>query len=156
MQKNKALNILFRVLKTVARVLIINIPAVIILLCLRAANQLSWISAGVALLAFWGISGVIVFYVFKDLDDFMNYLKKLAQGFEPELPKLHWGVFSSTRLTKTFLNVKNLWSNQFASTGSVLENLPNPMLMIDKNQKIVSPNLISKTKQIKFKLFKSK
>ncbi len=144
MKKNKVLNILLRVLKTVARVLIINIPAVIILLCLRAANQLSWISAGVALLAFWGISGIIVFYVFKDLDDFMNYLKKLAQGFEPELPKLHWGIFSSTRLTKTFLNVKNLWSNQFASAGSVLENLPNPMLMIDENQKIVFANFSAK------------
>ena len=144
MKKKKALNVLVRVLKTIARVLILNIPAVIILLCLLAANQLSWVSAGIALLAFWGISGIIVFYVFKDLDDFMNYLRKLAQGFEPELPKLHWGIFSSTRLTKTFLSVKNLWSNQFASAESVLENLPNPMLMIDENQKIVFTNFSAK------------
>ena len=74
----------------------------------------------------------------------MNYLRKLAQGFEPELPKLHWGIFSSARLTKTFLSVKNLWSNQFASAGSVLENLPNPMLMVDEKQKIVFTNFSAK------------
>jgi len=71
----------------------------------------------------------------------MIYLKKLAQGFEPELPKLHWGIFSSRHLTKTFLSVKNLWSNQFLSDRTVLENLPNPMLMLDEEQKIVFSNL---------------
>ena len=141
MKKKKVLNVFLRVLKTMARVVILNIPAVIILLVLLYLDKLSWISAGISLLAFWGISAVIVFYVFKDLDNFMIYLKKLAQGFEPDLPKLHWGIFSSRHLTKTFLSVKNLWSNQFLSDSSVLENLPNPMLMTDENQKIVFANL---------------
>lgn len=141
MKKKKVLNAFKRFLKTAERVLVINIPAVIILLGLMAADQLSWISAGVSLLAFWGISGVIVFYVFKDLDNFMAYLKKLAQGFEPELPKLHWGIFSSVRLTRTFLSVKNLWSNQFLSDKSVLENLTNPLIMLDQNNTIVFANL---------------
>lgn len=141
MRKKKALNVFRRILKIAARVLIVNIPAVIILLVLLAMDQLSWISAGISLLAFWGISAIVVFYVFKDLDNFMIYLKKLAQGFEPELPKLHWGIFSSMRLTNTFLSVKNLWSNQFLSDRSVLENLPNPILMLDEDQKIVFSNL---------------
>lgn len=141
MRKKKALNVFMRILKTIARVLILNIPAVIILLVLLAMDQLSWISAGISLLAFWGISAIIVFYVFKDLDNFMIYMKKLAQGFEPELPKLRWGIFSSRHLTKTFLSVKNLWSNQFLSDRSVLENLPNPLLMIDENLKVVFANL---------------
>ena len=141
MRKKKALNVGLRILKTGARVLILNIPAVIILLVLLATHKLSWISAGISLLAFWGISAIVVFYVFKDLDNFMNYLKKLAQGFEPELPKLHWGIFSSRHLTKTFLSVKNLWSNQFLSDRSVLENLTNPLLMSDNDQKIVFANL---------------
>ncbi len=140
MRKKKVLNVGLRVLKTSARVLILNIPAVIILLVLLATHKLSWISAGISLLAFWGISAIIVFYVFKDLDNFMNYLKKLAQGFEPELPKLRWGFFSSRHLTKTFLSVKNLWSNQFLSDRSVLENLTNPLLMSDNDQKIVFAN----------------
>lgn len=141
MKKKKVINAFIRVLKTIARVLILNIPAVIILLGLLAANKLSWISAGVSLLAFWAISGIIVFYVFKDLDNFMIYLKKLAQGIEPELPKLRWGIFSSMNLTKSFLSVKNLWSNQFLSDSSVLENLPNPLLMIAPDQKVVFANL---------------
>lgn len=140
MQKKKELNVLVHISKTIARVLILNIPAVIILLGLMAADKLSWISAGISLLAFWAISGIVVFYVFNDLDNFMIYLKKLAQGFEPELPKLHWGIFSSMRLTKTFLSVKNLWSSQFLSDRSILENLPNPMLMITTDQKIVFAN----------------
>ena len=141
MKKNKELNVWIRILKNVARVLILNIPAVIILLGLMAANKLSWISAGISLLAFWGISAIIVIYVFKDLDNFMTYLKKLAQGFEPELPKLHWGIFSSMRLTNTFLSVKNLWSNQFLSDKSVLENLTNPLILLDTNKTIVFANL---------------
>lgn len=145
MTKKKALNVFLRILKTIARVLILNIPAVIILLVLLATNKLSWISAGISLLAFWGISAIVVFYVFKDLDNFMIYMKKLAQGFEPELPKLHWGIFSSRHLTKTFLSVKNLWSSQFLSDRSVLENLPNPMLMIDEDKKIVFANLSAKS-----------
>ena len=140
MQKKKVLNVFIRVLKTVARVLVLNIPAVIILLSLIAADKLSWRAAGISLLAFWAISGIIVFYVFKDLDNFMVYLKKLAQGFEPELPKLHWGIFSSMRLTNTFLSVKNLWSNQILSDHSILENLPNPMLMLDGDQTVVFMN----------------
>ena len=141
MKKKKVQNVFLHLAKTVARVLILNIPAVIILFALMAADKLSWISAGISLLAFWAISGIIVFYVFKDLDNFMSYLKKLAQGFEPELPKLHWGIFSSMHLTKTFLSVKKLWSNQFLSDSSVLENLPNPLIMIDKNKEIVFANL---------------
>ena len=141
MKKKKAQNVILRPLKIVARVLILNIPAVIILLGLMATNKLSWISAGISLLAFWAISGIIVFYVFKDLDNFMIYLRKLAQGFEPELPKLHWGIFSSRHLTKTFLSVKKLWSNQFLSDTSVLENLPNPLIMVNKEKEIVFANL---------------
>jgi len=141
MQKNKESNVWKHILKTVVRVLILNIPAVIILLGLLALDQLSWVSAGISLIIFWAISGIIVFYVFKDLDNFMIYLKKLAQGFEPDLPKLHWGLFSSMRLTRTFLSVKNLWFNQFLSDTSVMENLPNPLIMLDKEQKIVFANI---------------
>lgn len=141
MHKKKVLNVIKKVLKTSARVLILNIPAVIILLSLLVADKISWLSAFISLLGFWAISTVIVLYVFKDLDTFMAYLKKLAQGIEPELPKLRWGIFSSMRLTNTFLSVKNLWSDQFLSDRSVLENLPSPLLMLDKNQKIVFANL---------------
>ena len=141
MKKKKDLNHFMQFLKTIARVLILNIPAVIILLGLMAADKLSWVSAGVSLVAFWSISGIIVLYFFKDLDNFMNYLKKLAQGFEPELPKLHWGIFSSMHLTKTFLSVKNLWSNQFLSDKSVLENLTNPLIMLDKSKTIFFANV---------------
>ncbi|MBQ4471699.1 MAG: GHKL domain-containing protein [Alphaproteobacteria bacterium] len=140
MRKNKTLNVVARLSKITARVLVLNIPAVIILLVLLLTHRLSWMSAGISLLAFWSISTIIVFYVFKDLDNFMVYLKKLAQGFEPELPKFHWGIFSSTRLTKTFLSVKNLWSNQFLSDSAILQNLPNPMLMIRPDQKVVFAN----------------
>ena len=88
MQKKKALNVPAHILKTIARVLVLNIPAVIILLGLMAANKLSWISAGISLLAFWGISGIIVFYVFKDLDAFILG-KKINQDAEERINYLH-------------------------------------------------------------------
>ena len=140
MTKKKELNAFLRFLKMSARVLILNIPAVIILLICLFLGKISWLTALLSLLGFWAISGIIVWAVFKDLDNFISYLKQLTQGFEPELPKLRWGFFSSMRLTKTFLNLKNIWSNQFLSDFSVLENLSNPLLMTNPDSVIVFAN----------------
>ena len=140
MAKKKELNTFLRFLKMSARVLILNIPAVIILLICLALGKISWLTALICLLGFWAISAIIVRGVFKDLDNFVSYLKQLGQGFEPELPKLKWGFFSSMRLTKTFLSLKNIWSNQFLSDSRILENLSNPLLMTDPDSKIVFAN----------------
>ena len=140
MAKKKELNAFLRFLKMSGRVLILNIPVALVLLFCLILGKISWLTALLSLLGVWFISGTIVWAVFKDLDNFISYLKQLIQGFEPELPKLKWGFFSSMRLTKTFLNLKNIWSNQFLSDTTVLENLPNPLLMIDPDSKIVFAN----------------
>ncbi|MBP5343510.1 MAG: PAS domain-containing protein [Alphaproteobacteria bacterium] len=140
MAKKKELNAFLRILKMSGRVLILNIPVALVLLLCLILGKISWLTALLSLLGVWFISGTIVWAVFKDLDNFILYLKQLIQGVEPEQPKLRWGFFSSMRLTKTFLNLKNIWSNQFLSDASVLENLPNPLLMIDPNSKIVFAN----------------
>ena len=140
MAKKKELNAFLRFLKMSGRVLILNIPTVLILLLCLILGKISWLTALLSVLGVWFISGTIVWAVFKDLDNFISYLKQLIQGFEPELPKLRWGFFSSMRLTKTFLNLKNIWSNQFLSDTTVLENLPNPLLMTDPDSKVVFAN----------------
>ena len=140
MRKKKEINAFLRFLKMSGRVLILNIPTVVVLLFCLCLGKISWLAALLSILAVWLISGTIVYAVFKDLDNFISYLKQLIQGFEPDLPRLRWGFFSSMRLTKTFLNLKNIWSNQFLSDASVLENLPNPLLMTDQNSNVVFAN----------------
>ena len=140
MTKKKELNVFLRFLKMSGRVLILNIPVALVLLLCLILGKISWLTALLSLFGVWLISGTIVWAVFKDLDNFISYLKQLIQGFEPELPKLRWGFFSSMRLTKTFLNLKNIWSNQFLSDTTVLENLPNPLLMTDPDSKVVFAN----------------
>ena len=68
--KKKKVKLLKHIGKLAIRTLIINIPACFILLILLLLKKLTWVSAGISLVSFWGISAIIIFFVFKDLDNF--------------------------------------------------------------------------------------
>lgn len=139
MQKKKV-KIIISIQKLIARTWIINIPAVFILMVLMLMEKLSWISALVALLCFWGVSAFIIFFIFKDLDDFIAYLNKVAEGMGEELPKFKKSLFSSQRLANAYQSVLSLWQKQALSDTSILENLPDPLLMTNMENKIVFMN----------------
>ena len=126
--------------KLVVRTLIINIPALFILLVLLLMKKLTWVSAGISLFSFWAISAIIIFFVFKDLDNFINYLKKASQNLDVELPRFKKGFFSSNRLANTFQSLQNSWRQRALSDVRVLENLPDPILMVNEQEKIVFAN----------------
>lgn len=126
--------------KLAARTLIINIPALLILLILMLMKKLTWISATFSLLSFWAISGIIIFFIFKDLDNFITYLKNASQNLDVELPHFKKGFFSSARLASTFQSLQNSWRQRALSDIRVLENLPDPVLMVNEAQKIVFAN----------------
>ena len=126
--------------KLVVRTLIINIPALFILFVLLLMKKLTWVSAGISLFSFWGISGIIIFFIFKDLDNFINYLKKASQNLDVELPSFKKGFFSSARLANTFQSLQNSWRQRALSDVHVLENLPDPILMVNEQEKIVFAN----------------
>lgn len=129
-----------RFFRLVARIWIISMPAAIILAILLALHKISLITAG------WLFLGVLIFTsfltksVFKELENFIAYLKNLAQGLDIEPPHFNKGVFSSFRLADSFLSVKKLWSNQTLSDTTILENLPDPMIMINVAGEIVFMN----------------
>ena len=77
MAKKKELNAFLRFLKMSGRVLILNIPTVLILLLCLILGKISWLTALLSVLGVWFISGTIVWAVFKDLDNFISYLKQL-------------------------------------------------------------------------------
>ena len=126
--------------KLVVRTLIINIPAFLILFILMLTKKLTWISASISLVSFWGISAIIIFFVFKDLDNFITYLKNASQNLDMELPRFKKGLFSSERLANTFLSLQNAWRQRALSDIHVLENLPDPVLMVNDSQTIVFAN----------------
>ena len=120
-----------------ARVWIMSMPAAIVLILLLLTHK---ITITTALLLFIGVvvfTTFITFSAFQELEVFISYLKKLAQGIEIDLPHFKKGVFSSFRLADTFQSVKNRWSNQTVSDASILEHLPDPLLMIDPKKIIV-------------------
>ena len=139
MKKKKA-KILKYVGKLTIRTLIINIPALFILLGLLLMGKLTWVSAGVSLVSFWGISAIIIFFVFKDLDNFINYLKNDSQNLDLELPRFRRGFFSSARLANTFQSFQNSWRQRALSDIRVLENLPDPILMVNEKEIVVFAN----------------
>ena len=126
--------------KLAVRTLIINIPALFILLILMFMKKLTWISASVSLLSFWGISAIIIFFVFKDLDNFINYLKNASQNLDLELPRFRRGFFSSARLANTFQSFQNSWRQRALSDVRVLENLPDPILMVNEQEIVIFAN----------------
>ena len=126
--------------KLAVRTFIINIPAFFILFVLILLKKLTWLSASISLLSFWGISAIIIFFVFKDLDNFIAYLKNASQNLDMELPRFRKGFFSSARLANTFQSLQNSWRQRALSDVRVLKNLPDPILMVNENQQVVFAN----------------
>ena len=138
--KKKKVKILKYSGKLAIRTLIINIPAFLILLILMLTKKLTWVSASISLLSFWGISAIIIFFVFKDLDKFIAYLKNASQNLDLELPRFKKGFFSSARLVATFQNVQKTWQQKTQSGVHILENLPDPILMVNEKEQVVFAN----------------
>ncbi|MGN1063649.1 MAG: sensor histidine kinase [Alphaproteobacteria bacterium] len=127
-----------------ARIFVLDIPIVLILTVLTVFDKISlWQTLGYFALIFI-ITGLVTAFVFKELENFISYLRSLAQGIDVELPRFHRGIFGSFRLADAFLAVKNLWSSQTMSDASILERLPDPILMINANTNIVFANLIAR------------
>ena len=126
--------------KLAARIWIINIPAVFILLFLMVLGKLSWISAMVSLLCFWAISGGIIFLVFKDLDNFINYLNQWTTNFGKDQPIFRRSLFSPNRLLRAFQAASRIWQQQALSDNHILTNLPDPIILLDDQKKAVFLN----------------
>ena len=146
MKKKKESKTFSSFFRAVARIFVVTLPTTLILLLLLIFGEISIETA----LLFFGliffITAVITTSVFKELENFISYLKTLAQqGLDIEPPRFHKGIFGSFRLADAFLSVKNIWSNQTLSDSSILENLPDPLLMINSDGEIVFANQISRT-----------
>ena len=138
--KKKKVKILKYIGKLSVRTLIINIPAFFILLILLLMKKLTWISASISLVSFWGISAIIIFFVFKDLDNFITYLKNASQNLDLELPRFRRGFFSSARLANTFQTLQASWHQKAQSDVHILKTLPDPILMINEKELVVFAN----------------
>ncbi|MDY6407111.1 MAG: PAS domain-containing sensor histidine kinase [Pseudomonadota bacterium] len=121
-------------------------PAAIVLAILLAWHKISLTTAGVLFLGVIIFTAIVTTSVFKELENFISYLKNLAQGIDIEPPHFKKGVFSSFRLADTFQTVKNIWSNQTLSDTTILENLPDPLVMINVDAEIVFMNQIAQTR----------
>ncbi len=127
-----------------ARIFVLDIPILLILTALIAFKEISWIQGIGYFVVIFIITGIVTTIVFKELENFITYLRSLAQGVDAELPRFHRGIFGSFRLADAFLAVKNLWSEQTLSDASILERLPDPLIMVNQNANIVFANLIAR------------
>jgi len=127
-----------------ARIFVLDIPILIILGLLIIFGEISWLQGLGYFAVIFVITGIVAGFVFKELENFILYLRSLAQGTDIEPPRFHRGIFGSFRLADAFLAVKNLWSEQTLSDASILERLPNPLIMINQNANIVFANLIAR------------
>ena len=121
-------------------------PAAIILAILLALNKISLETAGLFFAGVLIFTSILTTSVFKELENFIAYLKNLAQGADIEPPRFKKGIFSSFRLADTFLSVKKIWSNQTLSDAMILENLPDPMIMMNADGEIVFMNQNAKNR----------
>lgn len=128
----------------IARMFVLNIPTLTVLCALYFLQEISIQKAFLIFGIIFVVTAVITAFVFKELENFISYLKKLAMGIDAELPRFHRGIFGSFRLADTFLKVKNMWSNQTISDASIIEGLPDPLLMINENTNIVFANGIAR------------
>lgn len=140
MKKRKAKKTFFKAFRFWARTFVLNAPIILVLIALLLLKKVSLLTAISFFSIVFIVTALITAYVFHELEQFISYLKNLAQGVEVELPRFHKGIFGSFRLADAFLSVKHLWSNQTLSAGRILENLPDPLLMVDETTNIVFLN----------------
>lgn len=140
MQKKKVKKIRQSALRFLGRLAILNIPCGFILLVLFLKGEISFGLAIFYLLIVFIITSIITLAVFHELDVFISYLKNLSLGQEVDVPSFHRGLFGSKRLARTFMILKNRWTNQRLSEGFILENLPDPLLLLDTEKNIIFAN----------------
>lgn len=145
MSKKKEQKTFLRFFRFTARVWIISMPAVIILALLLLFQKIGLWTALACLAGALVFTAVLTSSVFKELENFISYLKNLAQGWDIEPPHFNKGVFSSFRLADTFQSVKNKWLSQTLSDAQILDNLSIPLVLTDEKKKIVSANQKAKS-----------
>ncbi len=126
-----------------ARAFVMDLPFILVLIILCAMHR---ITISTAFLIFGGIFVVTAFitaFAFHEFEKFITYMRSLAQGRDIEIPRFHKGIFGSFRLADAFITVKKLWSDQTLSDASILDNLPDPLIMINEQAQIVFANQIA-------------
>ncbi len=141
-QKNTPSKFL-EIYRFIARAFIMDLPIIPVLIVLVAMNRIT-VSAAFSLYAgIFIVTLLITRAAFHESEKFIKYLRSLAQGLEIEAPRFHKGIFGSFRLADAFQTVKNLWSAQTLSDASILDNLPDPLIMINEQSQIVFANRIA-------------
>lgn len=140
MKKNKEIKKRIFSGRFIARIFVINLPAYFVLTVLLLAGKIGWQTAGFLFLLVTVLVVIITAFVFRDLETFILYLKKIAADEEIEMPRFHRGIFSSKRLADVFSQVLNRWRDQTISDTRILENLPDVLLMLDETGRIVFAN----------------
>ncbi len=126
-----------------ARAFIMDLPIIPVLILLTVMNRIT-ISAAFSIYGgIFIVTLLITRAAFHESEKFIKYLRSLAQGREIAPPRFHKGIFGSFRLADAFLTVKNLWSAQTLSDASILDNLPDPLIMINEQSQIVFANRIA-------------
>lgn len=143
MLKKKAQKIYFITFRFLARAFVLDLPIIPVLILLTLLKRIDiWAAVGI----FGGIyivTSVITVFAFHESEKFITYLSSLAQGSDIETPRFHKGIFGSFRLAHAFLSVKKLWSEQTLSDANILDNLPDPLLMLNAQGEIVFANQVA-------------
>lgn len=140
MKKNKEIKKRIFSGRFIARIFVINLPAYFVLAVLFLAGKIGWQTAGFLFILVTVLVVIITAFIFRDLETFIAYLKKMAADEDIEMPRFHRGIFSSKRLADVFAQVLNRWRDQTISDTRILENLPDVLLMLDEAGRIVFAN----------------
>ncbi len=126
-----------------ARAFIMDLPIIPVLILLTVMDRIT-VSAGFLIYSgIFVVTLMITRAAFHESEKFIKYLRSLAQGREIAPPRFHKGIFGSFRLADAFQTVKNRWSAQTLSDASILDNLPDPLIMINEQSQIVFANRIA-------------
>lgn len=143
MEKNKDFKKRILSWRFVLRVLIINMAAYFVLIMMLLTGNIGWKTATFFFVVITILTALITAIVFKELESFINYMKKLSETEEVKTPSFHHGIFGSRRLSDAFLKVRAKWLNQSLSDAAILDNLPDPLLMLDDDLRIVFINKLA-------------
>ena len=124
----------------IIRLTVLMFPLFFILSLLVLSNSLGVWEALFYFSLVFILTAIITAWVFLEIENLTTYLKKLSEENEDEIPKLRLSIFGTKQLSLAFHTLKKMWSNQLLSESWILQNLPVPVCILDKNQKVVFAN----------------
>ncbi len=134
---------------TATRVILLNIPTAIFLIIMVTMKEMELSVGLTGYLCILFLSMAIMSGFMTDLQTLVDYAKDVADGKEVTSPDISDTSNEAILIINAINQIHNIWGDKdkenifLLSDSAVLDNIPNPLIFLNNNLKIIGSNLVA-------------